>query len=570
MSAFVKTLVIFPVYWFSLSMVFLSSPVIAALKAPDFTLHSEHRGYTWLIVATAPPAHHFNTDAPMSLKTELKTSTKTEPSSLKPELATANEVRFKVPETLATRSLKISLFLCDDAKTFCEKHEIDYNLAGSTAREASELSESSPDGVSKTISKPAITSHGFIVNDPDKALEEARREKKPLMIDFFGIWCPPCNELDEKVFSTSEFTQAAAEFVRLKLDSDSAVSWKLKSLYQISGYPTVIFASAEGDEISRIVGYRPAHEFIQEMNDAWQNQSSPLQKLEKRAASGDRAAADRAGVIRYNRGESQLAAKLLTGTVKYREFWHLAEIDAMESGTAPVELQISRLRQAIAEFPATPNTLDWFDKLSNLYDQAKDDEKRRVILSQAMDLATGLAKHPDRLTGYDATPADLLESKADFHERLDGNTAARPDWLAAALAYQNRGVGDTERANNLEMSFCLGKAGEVEKARTIYERLERAYPKEFTFYYAHARMEFDRKNLDRATALAKISLDHSYGDNRLRATLLMAQIYQALGDKPKTKLTLDETLKSLSLPSDAKLRTHRYATELQKLRASLN
>jgi thiol-disulfide isomerase/thioredoxin/tetratricopeptide (TPR) repeat protein len=412
--------------------------------------------------------------------------------------------------------------------------------------------------------------HGFLVNAPDEALAQAKREGKPLMIDFFGIWCPPCNELDEKVFSTLKFSQSASRFVRLKLDADAQVSWKMKSQYQVGGYPTIVFASPEGDEISRIVGSRPLPDFLREMDVAWNQRTSPLELLEKKAQAGDRDAADRAGVIRFNRGDIEDAEKLLKGTKKKREIWHLVEIQMLEDKGSPTDQRISRLDSAIAEFPKTPNTVTWYENLAKLYGERKEEAKKKAALQQAIDLALSLSKNPARMKGYDATAADLLEQEASDREDLDGQQAARKDWLAAAHAYGLQGLGDKERANNLEYAFCLGKAGELEKARAIYQRLEHAYPNEFTFYFGHARMESDHGGYAAALPLANQALQYSYGDNRLRAVLLVAKIHEALGEKDKSRAVLDETLKDIQLPQDEKVRTHRYAKAIQDMRAKLN
>src|SRR5262249_25000606 len=116
------------------------------------------------------------------------------------------------------------------------------------------------------ILRPQQTSssphHGFVLNQPDQALALAQREGKPLLIDFFGIWCPPCNRLDEEVFSNPSFQKEAHHFVLLKLDADSDLSWDLKSKYKVGGYPTLVFANPDGEELSRVVGFRPLPEIL--------------------------------------------------------------------------------------------------------------------------------------------------------------------------------------------------------------------------------------------------------------------------------------------------------------------
>src|ERR1700735_4565692 len=98
--------------------------------------------------------------------------------------------------------------------------------------------------------------------DSDKTFSKARKEGKPVLIDFFGIWCPPCNELDETVFETAGFLTKAKAFVLLRVDADAKQSWKLKHRYKIGGYPTIVFTNPSGKEIYRFVGYRSAKETL--------------------------------------------------------------------------------------------------------------------------------------------------------------------------------------------------------------------------------------------------------------------------------------------------------------------
>jgi thiol:disulfide interchange protein DsbD len=50
------------------------------------------------------------------------------------------------------------------------------------------------------------------------AIEKARRENRPVVIDFRADWCIPCLELEEKVFSKPEVHKAAGEAVLLRAD----------------------------------------------------------------------------------------------------------------------------------------------------------------------------------------------------------------------------------------------------------------------------------------------------------------------------------------------------------------
>ena len=244
-------------------------------RAPDFKVTASKIKEGLEIKAIAPALHHFNLQAPMSAA-RAGTSI-----SLKPSQALEQIILFKVKDT-SPANYEVLLYLCDNAKTYCEKHKVSASWNGEKSEIQAQSKGPDPASLNSTLhpsekhtDKPLASASqtGFILNRPEEALAEARQKGKPLLIDFFGIWCPPCNELDEVVFSSPEFEKQSAGFVKLKLDSDSPESWSLKTRYKVAGYPTVVFTSPDGKEISRIVGFRNEQVFLGYMKNAVDFQS---------------------------------------------------------------------------------------------------------------------------------------------------------------------------------------------------------------------------------------------------------------------------------------------------------
>jgi thioredoxin-like negative regulator of GroEL len=199
------------------------------------------------LVLRPPANHHFNLEAPKSANLNNK--------DLK--LLSSEKTRLEFALDAASRGkVKTKAFICDDANTYCVRKIIEKDLGTSTPWPATRKKQKGNSG------------NLFIVNQPEKALAQAKAQNKPLMIQFFAIWCPPCNQLDETVFSTEPFATAAQSFVLLKLDADKKLSWTLKAKYNVEGYPTVIFAKPDGTEISRIVGAQPVETFTATMAKA--------------------------------------------------------------------------------------------------------------------------------------------------------------------------------------------------------------------------------------------------------------------------------------------------------------
>lgn len=91
---------------------------------------------------------------------------------------------------------------------------------------------------------------------------------RPILADFTGSdWCGWCVKLDEDVFSTPVFrTWAKSKVILLKLDYPQAVpqapalvrqNEKLQKIYDISGFPTILFLDSKGNPIGQS-GYRSA------------------------------------------------------------------------------------------------------------------------------------------------------------------------------------------------------------------------------------------------------------------------------------------------------------------------
>ena len=116
-----------------------------------------------------------------------------------------------------------------------------------------------------TVGVAAMTATAFASTlagwstDLDKAFEQAKAEKKHVLIEFTGSdWCPPCIAMRKNVFSKKDFVDAASKkFILVELDfpkGDKALKEKNQPLaekYKIEGFPTVILFTPEGKEFTR-------------------------------------------------------------------------------------------------------------------------------------------------------------------------------------------------------------------------------------------------------------------------------------------------------------------------------
>lgn len=103
--------------------------------------------------------------------------------------------------------------------------------------------------------------------DYAKALEQAKTENKPVLLDFTGSdWCGWCIKLEKEVFSTTKFKHyAKAKLVLVKVDFPRKTTLpaeiaeqnkKLAEQYGIQGFPTIVVLNSEGKKIGEL-GYTP-------------------------------------------------------------------------------------------------------------------------------------------------------------------------------------------------------------------------------------------------------------------------------------------------------------------------
>ncbi|MBK9136985.1 MAG: thioredoxin family protein [Betaproteobacteria bacterium] len=90
--------------------------------------------------------------------------------------------------------------------------------------------------------------------DIDRAFARARAEGKPVLLYWGATWCPPCNQLKATLFARQEFAALAKGFIAVHVDGDRPGAQKLGSRFKVSGYPTTVLFTPDGQEVTRLPG----------------------------------------------------------------------------------------------------------------------------------------------------------------------------------------------------------------------------------------------------------------------------------------------------------------------------
>ncbi len=97
-------------------------------------------------------------------------------------------------------------------------------------------------------------------HDLASAQKRAVREGKPLFVDIWAEWCPPCQHLRNNVFPSIDAQKALAGYVPVSLMTETRYrlplpeNMKVAERFRVEGYPTLLVLDGKGRELKRHVG----------------------------------------------------------------------------------------------------------------------------------------------------------------------------------------------------------------------------------------------------------------------------------------------------------------------------
>jgi len=102
---------------------------------------------------------------------------------------------------------------------------------------------------------PAKALPGWMEQDLETALAQAKSAGKPVLVDVYADWCAQCKELDESTWPDPQVAAwIQANAVPIRIDTDK-VRKDLAPKLGVLSYPTVILLDGDGRELRRMLGF---------------------------------------------------------------------------------------------------------------------------------------------------------------------------------------------------------------------------------------------------------------------------------------------------------------------------
>jgi thioredoxin-like negative regulator of GroEL len=385
------------------------------------------------------------------------------------------------------------------------------------------------------------------------AFEAAALDGKLVLIDFGAIWCPPCNQLSADILEAPEHQADLEPYHVVALDADDADSWESKDRYGVRGYPTLIVARADGEELDRQEGYWSKDNTLSWLASLAGGSVSLNEQFEMAPEMSDVARGEVAKTLAFA-GRVEDAVELILQGCEGADCQIATVVvnASREEEVSPTEesaiwlLENAPLR--------TAEWLWWVPDLAEASDELRDlvaDQFPTLLASVDPVLAAELAFVGNEFMSDFAIDVVTAMSVAVFRSQLTGDPVA-------------------DRASYYSLIHLYDSLGLDSQVVELLTKAITEFPTEMTFYNSLAGYHSEMGRFGEALVAIEGAVEWAYGDNAIRVAKSHAEILIELGQREEAVEVITSALESAAVPeTDLDVRTFTYIERLEQLLESV-
>lgn len=300
----------------------------------------------------------------------------------------------------------------------------------------------------------------------DEAAKVAARENKPLLVDFYAVWCGPCKAFAAAVESDADVQKSLSDVVLCKVDAEKE-GVALAKAQSVQGYPTFVLMRPDGATYARWMGYEKS--YFQEKLSGGLADLTTME--EKRARFEKTPTADAAlsfAGYHESRGEYDKAVQFVDRAaaldagrdVAVTRFDYLAS-GFVRNGLFSLE-EVRKAADAVATkaSPSTDDILDVVYQMKSVGQKVKDPSVVAPYLKPAL-AATAAGDDPGLAREHRILEIDhALYVSGDKAEAVRLKRASMPEgWMTDPGALNAFAWWCFENATNLDEAETLARKG---------------------------------------------------------------------------------------------------------------
>lgn len=116
----------------------------------------------------------------------------------------------------------------------------------------------------------------FAIGTWQEVKQKAVKEKKPIFVDAYTVWCGPCKKMAAEVFTDPAVGKYYNEtFVNYKMDMEKGEGVEFAKTYGVTAFPTFLYFDKKGELVNKSIGYKSADAFVKSAKDAFNPANQP-------------------------------------------------------------------------------------------------------------------------------------------------------------------------------------------------------------------------------------------------------------------------------------------------------